>query len=841
MLVVAAFGAFAQARAQVALDGSLGRAGAVPGPNFAITADLGRQAGANLFHSFSQFNIARGEVATFSGPASVANIISRVTGGASSIDGVLRSTVDGAAFYLFNPAGVAFGPNASIDVGGAFHVSSAHALRFADGARFDAANPAASTLSAAMPEAFGFLGGQGAVTFTGSRLATRAGSALLVAGGDIELRDGAVLNAPSAALGLASVAGAGEVSFGPVGITAVTGPRGDILLSDGIAYTDGVGGRPAGPVQIVGGRIVLAGESTVSASTLSGGAGGDVAISTGELAVLDESSIMAVTWGSGDAGSIRVDAQRGVRVEDRGAITAQSQGTGAAGDIAVRADSLTVAYGYIGTTTFHSGHGGSIAIDVGELFLDGGYITTNSSWIGSGDAGSLAVRASRGIVIFGNIAGLSATTAQGRGGSIFVQTPSLTLERGGHINTYTTGAGNAGDITLVVGDFQARDLGYVSASSRDEATGRGGNVTLRADTVTLSASGQILSYTTGPGHGGNIVVTAPRIDIDTYGRISAAAYAGGRGGSITVETGELSLTRMGYLDVSSRGSGAGGDLAVNATGGIRISDRDGDYASGLFAMARGTGDGGTITVRAPRLVVDGAVITATTTGPGRGGAIAIEARDVVLRNGALVSAESTGTGNAGSIRVAAADSLVVSSNAVIATQTVRSDGGDIAVEGQGVVLLRNGAMATSVQGGAGDGGNITIAMPLHVVLDHGAVIANAYGGDGGNIAIDSSCFIASPGSVVEASSQLGVSGTITVTAPSVDIGAGLGVLPANFFDATRLLREACAARAGESENSFVAVGRGGLPESAWGAYRSPQAREDKEIPATATPCGAASR
>ena len=180
------------AAAQVVLDGTLGRTGALPGPNFAVTADLGRQSGANLFHSFSLFNLSNGQVATFSGPASVANIVSRVTGGASSIDGTIRSTIEGAGFFLFNPAGVAFGPNASIDVGGAFHVSSAHSLRFADGARFDAANPAASTLSAAPPEAFGFLGGQGAVTFAGTRIATRTGSALVVAGGPV-----ACVTAPS--------------------------------------------------------------------------------------------------------------------------------------------------------------------------------------------------------------------------------------------------------------------------------------------------------------------------------------------------------------------------------------------------------------------------------------------------------------------------------------------------------------------------------------------------------------------------------------------------------------------------------------------------------------------
>ena len=43
------------------------------------------------------------------------NVLARVTGGsASSIDRTLRSSVPDADFYLINPAGVVFGPNASV-------------------------------------------------------------------------------------------------------------------------------------------------------------------------------------------------------------------------------------------------------------------------------------------------------------------------------------------------------------------------------------------------------------------------------------------------------------------------------------------------------------------------------------------------------------------------------------------------------------------------------------------------------------------------------------------------------------------------------------------------------
>src|SRR4051794_13283938 len=80
------------AEGQVIHDGSLGGAGAIAGPNYAISAARGRLVGANLFHSFSTFNINTGERATFQSPGSVRNILARVTGGTrSQINGTLAS------------------------------------------------------------------------------------------------------------------------------------------------------------------------------------------------------------------------------------------------------------------------------------------------------------------------------------------------------------------------------------------------------------------------------------------------------------------------------------------------------------------------------------------------------------------------------------------------------------------------------------------------------------------------------------------------------------------------------------------------------------------------------
>src|SRR3954452_7148176 len=150
--------AAAPAHAQIVTDGTLGPKVSLSGSTVDIGAQLGTQRGDNLFHSFEKFGIAAGQTATFTGPDTVKNVISRVTGGEiSTIDGTLASRVGQADLYFLNPAGVMFGPNARLDVPGSFHVSTAHELRFADGARFSALDKTGSGLTVAPPEAFGFL------------------------------------------------------------------------------------------------------------------------------------------------------------------------------------------------------------------------------------------------------------------------------------------------------------------------------------------------------------------------------------------------------------------------------------------------------------------------------------------------------------------------------------------------------------------------------------------------------------------------------------------------------------------------------------------------------------
>ncbi|MEM6405362.1 MAG: filamentous hemagglutinin N-terminal domain-containing protein, partial [Pseudomonadota bacterium] len=182
-------------RHNIVLDGSLGQAHRLSGPDYQVPADLGVLQNTNLFHSFSAFNLAAWESATFSGPDVLQHIIARVKGPVSEINGTLRSEIPGADLWLINPAGIQFGDQATLELAGALHLSTADYLQFADDSRWYMTEPLSDgMLSVAPPESFGFLDAPaGAIRIQGSQLQLGAGEAVHLMSGDIALVSGAQL------------------------------------------------------------------------------------------------------------------------------------------------------------------------------------------------------------------------------------------------------------------------------------------------------------------------------------------------------------------------------------------------------------------------------------------------------------------------------------------------------------------------------------------------------------------------------------------------------------------------------------------------------------------------
>jgi filamentous hemagglutinin family protein len=108
--------------AQLVPDGSLGVERSVIQKinELSDRIDGGAARGANLFHSFQEFNVGQGRSVYFANPVQIQNILSRVTGGnASNILGRL-GVLGSANLFLINPNGIIFGPNASLDIQGSF-------------------------------------------------------------------------------------------------------------------------------------------------------------------------------------------------------------------------------------------------------------------------------------------------------------------------------------------------------------------------------------------------------------------------------------------------------------------------------------------------------------------------------------------------------------------------------------------------------------------------------------------------------------------------------------------------------------------------------------------------
>ncbi|HEY1301569.1 MAG TPA: hypothetical protein VGF07_13800, partial [Stellaceae bacterium] len=286
--------------------------------------------------------------------------------------------------------------------------------------------------------------------------------------------------------------------------------------------------------------------------------------------------------------------------------------------------------------------------------------------------------------------------------------------------------------------------------------------------------------------------------------------------SVAVTAPQITIANGAQIAGTTAGTGAGGTVAVTTAGALLL-DGNGTSGTGIAASATGrqSGAGGDVMVRAGSLTIrGGAQIASSTAGSGSGGKVEIAvASDIVLPDpGPQVTARSTGSGDAGSVSLSAVR-LLMNNGAAISTEALAStaNGGNISLSVRDFLFLTNSEITTSVKGETGNGGNIAID-PQFVVLNHSSIVAQAVAGHGGNISIDADHFIASADSIVSASSQLGISGTVVINGPLVDLNGTLVVLSSELRSAVALTRDSCSARGNGPRSSLVEAGRGGLPQ-----------------------------
>ncbi|SEH06564.1 two-partner secretion domain-containing protein [Candidatus Venteria ishoeyi] len=727
--------------AEVVLDGTLGQTGALAGPNYQVTADLGQQAGGNLFHSFSQLNLQTGESATFSGPDSVSNIISRVTGGKTSfINGMLSSDIAGAGFYLFNPAGVQFGEQASLNLGSSFYVSSADYLRLTDDLRFSAQpNSIPSNLSNASPAAFGFINQNSApVSFTDSQLSLTNGQHFLVAGGPINL-DGSQLKTASGTIQLLATQEPGELATNA--IADITNGADIQLNASELEVSQTVGGS----LFIHGGDVQLQ-NSALKAKTRSQTTG-QVQIQAKNLS-LDNTEINTKTFGTGDAGTLQVNAK-----------------------------SMTISNAAnLNTSTAGSGQGGKLTVNVTDkLTINKSLSYAETDYPFSG--------------LFSNSENQEGPA--GDAGTIEVNVGSLEISDAGTISSTSYGSGQGGNINIqVANDAHMRSGGTIITGTLE---GDSGSILLHANGL-LSLSGQ---HETG----------RTSIFSDTYGK--------GRAGNLNIQANNIELGSQARLSSSSFGSGTGGDIQLLAQN-IQMKDNAGLYSSSE-STAADAGNGGNIYLQTETLTTSNqAVVSSITAGSGNAGQIQIDAENIHLTNGGGIASASQSTetyaGNSGNILLNVNNALDLTHNAQINTEAKNAGGGQILINTQQRLYAFNSKVTSSVQRGAGSGGDIQINRPRFVVLNNGQLLAQAFDGNGGNIQVQSQRLLLSHSSAIDATSQRGVDGEVVIESPQSQFTGEL-IPPATELLTQKDLEQTPCAEQEADQSRFILTSAPGVPNA----------------------------
>ena len=743
----------------------------------------GATRGANLFHSFQEFNVDEGRAAVFTNPSGIENILTRVTGAnPSNIFGTLGVAGGNANLFLINPNGIIFGLNARLDVGGSFVGTTASSLNFADSSQFSATAPQSTPLlTVSVPlglqfgEAAGRIQNQSQATNSSAKvvgLQVQPGKTLALVGGDVTLERGS-MTAAGGRIELGSVAGTALVNLNSTQEGWTLGYEStqnfqDIQLSQqALVDANGEGG---GNIQVRGRQIRITDGSKIQAKTLGSKPGGNLAVTASESVELigmsadgqDRSSLTTETEGDGAAGALTITAKR-LLVQNGGLISTGTypRGRGSGGNLTVTTSDSVMLMGEapdsklqsrMTTQTQSDGSAGDLTITTGKLIVqDGGQVSAGTFPRSRGSGGNLTVT----VPEFVELTGVSADGEQ----------PS-------RLTSHTTGAGDAKDLTITTGKLIVRDGAQVSAgvvdlSSAGSTIGQGGNLSITAlDSVEVmgeSVNGRrnysrLTTRTEGAGDAKDLTINTGKLIIQAGGQISAGTESGstGAGGNLTVNASD-SVEVMGEsvngrvnsrLTTRTEGAGDAKDLTINT--GKLIIQAGGQVSAGTESGS--TGAGGNLTVTASDSIqvmgesVNGRVysrLTNRTEGAGGARDLTINTGKLIIKAGGQVSAdtESASTGSGGNLTVTASDSVEVigrASNNFPSSLSAKSNGaraaGDLAIATEHL-SIRDGAEVTVSGVSSGDAGNLAIASRSTRLDKKAAIKATTASGEGGNITL----------------------------------------------------------------------------------------------------------
>jgi hypothetical protein len=166
----------------------------------------------------------------------------------------------------------------------------------------------------------------------------------------------------------------------------------------------------------------------------------------------------------------------------------------------------------------------------------------------------------------------------------------------------------------------------------------------------------------------------------------------------------------------------------------------------------------------------------------------------------------------------------------VSTAATQASGGNITLRAGSRIRLRDSQLTAGVVGGVETvGGNLTLEAPS-IISEGSQISAKAFAGRGGTIRLGAEVFLADPASLVRASSDLGISGTVDIQAPVTSLSGTLAPLPQAFVNIAALLPARCAARfRGGHTSSLVLDGRGGLPADPSGLLSSPLVLKERLV------------